>query len=298
MIKTWLIRKNTDVPINKRLIHAFGIIIILMLTSSCCHKRFHCEESEADVLLTINLCVDEYQAFTRSDANSRSVFICVEGEGQRLEYSLIANKPKITLPLKLEPGKYTVYVWVEDCARCRNMSILPYVALKEVSEYRKTCDAQGGSIQMQAVCGYQEVSMSLKRPLAKIRLVAEDAIDKDFTGLSATVYYAGFFPTMFNINSFLPCDAATGYSFTNPIDSEVIGEDFIFADIEETFVKVNITIKNQSGEIIASTTNIMVPYRRGQVTTVKGKFLTNQSSGNGGIYIDNEWSGEYEVEFQ
>lgn len=274
-----------------------GKILLLMTMSSCCHKHLSCEEPIAFVRLTIDFSMDEYQTFTRGNTLSRSVFICVEGEGQKQEYSLIASTNQIILPLVLDPGKYTAYVWAEDCGECRNMSALPYIGLMEASKYRKTCDAQAGLIQVEAEYGDQEVSMTLQRPLARIRLISEDVMDKDLSGLSATVSYAGFFPTMFNVDSFLPCDAATGYSITAPINSGVIYEDYIFADKDETFVKVNITIKNQSGEVIGHTTNIKVPYKRGHVTTVKGKFLTNQSSGNGNVEIDKEWNGEYEVEF-
>lgn len=247
-------------------------------------------------MLTINLCEDEYQTFTRSDAHSRVVSVCVEGNGQRLEYSVKSAENKISLPLELEPGKYSIHVWTDDCGECRNVT-LPYISIKDLSAYHQTCDAQGGSIQIQAVGGRQDAAIALQRPLAKLRLIAEDAAGKDLTGLSATISYVGFFPTMFNVNSFLPCDAATGYSFTNPIDSEVIGEDYIFADKGETFVNVNLTIRNPQGEIVANTANVKVPYKRGHVTTVSGKFLTNQSSGNGGVNIDTEWNGEYEVEF-
>lgn len=268
-----------------------------MAACSCCHKRHSCEDPKANVVLTINLCEDEYQTFSRSDAPSRSVFIRIEGESQNLEHTLTTSDNIISVTFESEPGRYSVYVWAEECGKCRNMSALPYITLNDALSYSQTCDAQGGAMLLQAVGRNQKVSMTLQRPLAKIRLVSEDATGKDLTGLSATVSYTGFFPTMFNVNSFLPCDAATGYSFTNPIESEIIGEDFIFADNDETFVNVNITIRNQSGEIVANTTNIKIPYKRGHVTTVTGKFLTNQSSGNSGINIDTEWSGEYEVEF-
>lgn len=291
------IRRSVEEAIYKRLYYAIGIILILMETSSCSHKHLNCEEPEADVMLTINLCENEYQSFKRSDAHSRFVSLCVEGNEQRFEYFIKSNENKISFPLELEPGKYSVYAWADDCGECRNAATLPYIEINDVRAYHQTCDAQGGSTQIQVVGGSQEAIITLQRPLAKLRLIAEDATDKDLTGLTATISYVGFFPTMFNVKSFLPCDAATGYSFTNPIDSEVLGEDYIFADKEETFVNVSVIIRNQSGEIIATTTNIKVPYNRGHVTTISGKFLTNQSSGNGGVNIDTEWSGEYEVEF-
>lgn len=291
------VRRSVEEAIYKRLYYAIGIILVLMATCSCHHRRNGYEEQTADVMLTINLCEEGYEAFSRADSHSRQISICVEGNRQKINYFLTSGETVVSFPLELEPGKYSIHVWADDCEICRDISMLPYVSVNGVRSYQATCDAQGGSIQIQVVGGSQEAIITLQRPLAKLRLIAEDATDKDLTGLTATISYAGFFPTMFNVKSFLPCDAATGYSFTNPIDSEVLGEDYIFADKEETFVNVSVIIRNQSGEIIATTTNVKVPYNRGHVTTISGKFLTNQPSGNGGVNIDTEWSGEYEVEF-
>ena len=45
-----------------------------------------------------------------------------------------------------------------------------------------------------------------------------------------------------------------------------------------------------------SAVGVQIDYRRNQLTTIKGKFLTSGVN-NGGIRIDTEWDGEYEVWF-
>ncbi len=69
----------------------------------------------------------------------------------------------------------------------------------------------------------------------------------------------------------------------------------VFVNGTESFVKVSITFRDNNGKIISSIRNLQIDYRIGYLTTVRGNFLT--ASTGGGIQIDTEWSGEYEIEF-
>lgn len=97
-----------------------------------------------------------------------------------------------------------------------------------------------------------------------------------------------------------PAGAEVGYSYVSawsePGKTEAtVGKDYVFVNGTESFVKVSITFRDNNGKIISSIRNLQIDYRIGYLTTVRGNFLT--ASTGGGIQIDTEWSGEYEIEF-
>ena len=63
-----------------------------------------------------------------------------------------------------------------------------------------------------------------------------------------------------------------------------------------SFVDVRVETTDGNGKVVARADGIRIHYKRGYLTTVRGDFLTAGTSG-GGIDIDTEWDGEYEVEF-
>ena len=63
-----------------------------------------------------------------------------------------------------------------------------------------------------------------------------------------------------------------------------------------SFVNATVKITDSKGKKVCSTPGVQIDYRRNQLTTIKGKFLTSGVN-NGGIRIDTEWDGEYEVWF-
>lgn len=268
---------------------AFAIIL-----SGCCRKQC---EVETMVTLAINFSTDDYCHYSRSESESKALTICIEGKNYRETYHIAANGNNIKVPLRLSPNRYNVHVWMDECSNCRESSLLPYISVKSPERYSPTCDGKGGSIDLVVGTKSSEHIIELERPLAKIRFVTEDLSYNTPRSLTATIVYSGYFPSMFNVSSFKPCDAQTGYSFSLPVTSDLLGEDHIFCDDYESFVMVNIIVKDSNNKLVAESRNIKVLYRKGYTTTVTGDFLTSNTPGSGGISIDTEWEGKYEVEF-
>ena len=53
-------------------------------------------------------------------------------------------------------------------------------------------------------------------------------------------------------------------------------------------------IRDRCGVVISRTTGLEVPYRRGHLTTVRARFLTNEMQG--GVDIDDDFDGNIDVD--
>lgn len=169
----------------------------------------------------------------------------------------------------------------------------------------------------------EDIHLTLKRPLAKIVLVASD-IDKFYyrifqhapsvaeatetaqaeqqallATISNTVSISGYFPSGFNVMSGKPNDADLGYSFTAvPFmvgTYAVLGFDYVFIGENQTSVTVNMNILGKNGENINSVSDLVVPIARNEVTVVIDEFLTKRYTP--GIGIDPEFDGEFNIQF-
>jgi hypothetical protein len=75
-----------------------------------------------------------------------------------------------------------------------------------------------------------------------------------------------------------------------------LGFDYIFVNGTETTLAISVAVFNKDGVEISSTNAINVPIVRSKLTLVTGDFLTSKSSG--GVNIQYEYNGEYNVEIQ
>ena len=150
-----------------------------------------------------------------------------------------------------------------------------------------------------------EFEGALVRPFAKYRLIATDVeayynlIEKGealppIEDLQVRVTYEGFFPTGFNVATGKPPTVAEGY------DAKVnrqVGADFVLTNGEESFVTVTIQmIDPRTGEAISTVLGIQIPYRRGHLTTVTGRFLTAGKT-TGGVEVDDDWENDITIDF-
>lgn len=164
-----------------------------------------------------------------------------------------------------------------------------------------------------------ELEITLERPLAKYRLMANDVSrynelrdkypDKypPLSDLTVEVAYEYFFPSVFNVISRRPVDSATGVSYNSvleeaagfPADKAVmIAHDCVLTNGSDSFVSLTVKVCAADGKEVASSSGIRVDYRRGYLTTVKGNFLTaGKTTGSGGVSIDTEWENEIIIEF-
>ena len=148
------------------------------------------------------------------------------------------------------------------------------------------------------------------RPLAKYELIATDVKDflrktkkqrADDETFTITFSYGFYLPTVFNILSGKPADSQTGVQYTVPLvvptdgqEECTIGTDFVFVNGAESFVKLSMEIRDGGGNVVSRTTGLEVPYRRGHLTTVRARFLTNEMQG--GVDIDDEFEGDINVD--
>lgn len=150
------------------------------------------------------------------------------------------------------------------------------------------------------------ISISLQRPLAKYRIVANDVetykklmeLEPDnyppLEDLTVTMQYEGYFPTEFNAKSSTVTDAITGIGFSSKLtDTNInyntlnIASDWIFAS-RETSVTATITISDSKGNKVSSVSGVSISYKQGYQTSISGKFLT-AGVDVGGLDIDTDW---------
>ena len=155
-----------------------------------------------------------------------------------------------------------------------------------------------------------QVKVDMVRPLAKYELIATDVKDflrktkkqrADDETFTITFSYGFYLPTVFNVLSGKPADSRTGIAYTTPLtvptDGQkecTIGTDFVFVNGMESFVSLSMEIRDGGGDVISRTTGLEVPYRRGHLTTVRARFLTNEMQG--GVDIDDDFDGNIDVD--
>lgn len=165
--------------------------------------------------------------------------------------------------------------------------------------------------------GDKTITAELQRPLAKYRLVATDIgrylslrkTDAEkyppLDALTVSVVYEGYFPSGFNAATGKPNAATDGSSIfyscplpaVAPEEEEVqTGSDWVLVNGSESSVTVTVQMKDGDGNVVSRVSGVQIAYKRGCLTTVRGEFLSAGRSG-GGIHIDTEWEGEYNVNF-
>ncbi len=160
-------------------------------------------------------------------------------------------------------------------------------------------------------------TIMLERPMAKIEFVTTD-LDKLFDELTSqtasgrmvgsrpvtradlaswqvSVEYDGYFPSGFNAYTNKPNDAREGVSFTSSMtalsEQEArFGSDYIFVNGSESKVYVNLTFRDDQGQVMNQVRGIEVPIVRGQLTQIRDEFLTQNFAP--GIGIDPGFDGE------
>ena len=151
------------------------------------------------------------------------------------------------------------------------------------------------------------LAVQMQRPLAKYRLIAEDVEayrtltktepDKypPLEELTATVQYEGYFPSEFNVTTGKPVNSTTGTGFKASLSSTITGSeelqlasDWIFTAAEGSFVRLTLSITDSKNREVNRVEGIRADYRQGQLTTLRGDFLTAGRNG-GGITVDTDW---------
>lgn len=268
------------------------IAIVLATSLSACCKHNH-DIPQSTVSFNIKL---EDTEINDGDNDDKFLVIVLKTEGSEKKFSV----PALSFSLDLEAGHYTLCI-----LRSNNCKLLnpPYVEVEEASSYSGNDDAMGGMVEFDVPGADSSFEVELKSIVAHYRIVATDFEEPhidEIAEYSVKTDYSGFLPTMINLGTLEPCDAATGYSFLSKPsltdDDIVICEDYIFAGSEESFVKASVTILDKGGDVVGGASSLKIPYKRGHTTIIKGEIF-KQLPPASGITIDKEWNGEYIVEF-
>ena len=133
-----------------------------------------------------------------------------------------------------------------------------------------------------------EVTVNMKRPLAKYKFVTTDINEFissqggveniDLSRYTVRFYYTGFMPCDFNVFTDRPSDATTGVWYDGYItkinDSEAeIGFDYVMTTGNDTSISVAVAVYDRYGQQISVSSPFDVPISRDYVTVVRGKFL-------------------------
>lgn len=151
------------------------------------------------------------------------------------------------------------------------------------------------------------VDVRMERPLAKYRIIANDAETyrkltaknpekyPPMEDLTVKVQYEDFFPSEFNTWNSKVTDATTGIGFSvrltgsdTEADELPVAADWIMAS-GESAVTVSLTVSDSSGRQICRVSGVRIAYKQGCMTTIRGKFLT-AGINTGGISIDTDWN--------
>lgn len=221
----------------------------------------------------------------------------------------------------LPQGEYDLRIWGDYVAEAdkdyhynttdtKKVEILP-IESYEANTDTRDCFAQTDTVTVGGSALTK--TLTLNRPLAKYRLVADDIAryrklmtTNDYPPLeelTITVQYEGFLPCSFDATTGKPSDAKGGYSYNatlpeiTPSMTEVeISNDYVFVNGDESAVTVTVLVKDKTGKTISRVQGVEVKYKRGMLTTITGEFLT-AGVVNPGINIDTDWEDEYNVTF-
>ena len=231
-----------------------------------------------------------------------------------------------TATLGLQTGDYELRLWADwttdgstadkyyNADDLSSVTVLTdgYVANGE-TDGKDACYA----VQTVSLDGAVEQPVTLVRPLARYRIVATDvegylnliAKGEDLPpidDLQVRVSYEGFLPTAFNVATGKPTDALQGISYEAGIvtaegypedEARQVGADFVLTGDDDSFVTVTVqTIDRTTGKTVSTVKGVKIPYRRGELTTVTGTFLTAGRT-SGGVDVDTEWGEDIVIEF-
>lgn len=241
---------------------------------------------------------------------------------------------EITLP----QGNYNLFVWTDFvnegslADKFYKTSDFAEIILSDRNNHTGCCDYRDGFRGLQQasinVDSYNEVTVEMKRPMAKFKFISTDYADfvetmlkmealkknKELTSSSdapadsrtinpddytVIFRYSGFMPCSYNMFTDKPADSWTGVSFngalipTGPNEVE-LGFDYVFVNGSEATVAVRLEVYNKDNELVASSNTINVPLKRSRLTIIKGSFLT--SIAGGGVGINPSFDGQYNIE--
>lgn len=311
--------------------HAFGFACLAILASSCVHE-FPAPADGVEVVLTVRhempwttLDYDYGTSGSRNDGDwkARYVFRAYHAGSTASPvheftfYSDDISLGEFTARMSLPPGDWEIYAWQDFVSDSRDFydtadfsSITyrrPYTGDSDMR------DAFEGSVPLAVPATYQAASsikgeLTMTRPFAKYVFIATD-YDKFLAemnrraavpdGYSTVGLYPMFMPAVYDMFTQKVTDSWRGTSYDASITPLGNGEaaiamDYVMINHRESAAQVQIGLRGPGSQLTALTGTVNVPLLRGQVTYVRGDFLT--ASVGGGIDIDFSFSGDNNIE--
>ena len=229
--------------------------------------------------------------------------------------------------LQLSEGSYDLRLWADYARTDAPLADAFYhtESLKAVTlftePYTANTDAKdvayGNESGITLPKGGSTITLPLQRPLAKYRIIVDaDEIAEyqemrkvnpqefpPIEELTVSVQYEGYFPSGFNVSTEKPNDALVGITYSGSLShydgsaAELeLGSDWILVNGNTSFVNATVIVSDSQSNVICRIPGTQIDYRRNQLTTVKGRFLTSGAN-SGGVHIDTEWDGVYDVWF-
>mgnify|MGYP004514761603 CR=1 FL=1 len=235
---------------------------------------------------------------------------------------------QVEFKLSIPEGRYLFAVWADFSGADGTGA---FYDIDDFSDIRLDCSERGCTDYKDAFRGTAEASVArgksgertvvpvgLERPLAKVRFISTDledfitkvmearktevgspeAADIDFSAYRVYLRYTGYLPSAYNIFTAKPFDASTGVSLTSEItpsgDNEaLLGFDYVLTNGAEASVMMAVELQGIDGETLSRSGSIEVPLKRAHLTTVRGRFLTQEVGG--GIGVDPGFEGNFDI---
>ncbi len=267
--------------------------------------------------------------YKRGHQKSHSRRILIEArqkENIAARKTLISNLPTtsndtllVSTDLKLQTSRYELCVWMDNTGdntyphyTAQSLDNItcsePYCGNTDTKEClygNTTIDLTDHPGEIQT---HLETTIELFPPLARYEIITTDA--KEFLRQISrqkerdyylTFSYQYFFPMVFDAYTGKVTDSWSNVSFSVPLDIKdkhqtecLLGFDYILADTLSNTMLLNLTVKDAYDNTVANTTNLKIPYKRGCVTRISGRFLTPPKPGK--IEINTEFDDDINIE--
>lgn len=245
------------------------------------------------------------------------------------EYVEYSDRLPMSTVVELPPGEYDIWIWSQffdpstgeapyfDTDSFGAIKLKgPYVG----STYQK--DAHQGCVRVVVPNSTEaqvnlNYSVELTRPLTAHAFIATDVDefiemetrrrseettgDIDFSKYTAKVIHTGYMINEYSMFRSRPTDSTLGITYTSPLEVTPEGEvlvayDTLFINGEESTLSLGIEIYDPEGKLVSTVGNITIPTKLSQGTIVRGNFLTSKASG--GVGIDKDFEGEFNIEIR
>lgn len=226
--------------------------------------------------------------------------------------------------LKLQAGDYDILLWTDYVTKLDRTdyyyttSQLKDIKFNEAIAYTGSTDSRDAySLAFEASIEDQEItekSITLERAFTKYRILATDVElyhiferINDYPpmeDLTVSISYDGDLPNSYDVTTNKAIDVIEGLKYRSSVEAvsdttAIIGSDYIFVSEAETVVFVTIKISDKNGNKIAEIPNVKIDYRRNQLTTISGDFLTaGIVTSDVNITVNTDWENENDHEFE